>query len=76
MEKARVNRTNKLKPANYYSVYDIMDLVGVSRKTVYNYFSYGLPYIVIGNKRYVHDVRLSEFLEEYTGRSLNDWKNQ
>ena len=74
MEKARIKRTNKFKPANYLSVYDIMDVVGVSRKTVYNYFSYGLPYIVIGNKRYVHDIQMSEFLKEYTGKSLEEWK--
>ena len=74
MSRVRVNRNNSLKPDNYYSIAEIMKVIGISRKTVYNYFSYGLPYIIINGHRCVHDVKLSEFLKENTGKTLEEWK--
>lgn len=71
---ARIKKRQKYD--NYYTVEDIMEILHISRRQVFYYFSQEddkLQHIQIKHKNYVPNNILSDWLLRNTGRSLQYW---
>lgn len=63
-------------PEDWYDVARLIDLLGVSRRQIFYYFSRSenmLPHVQVNHKNYVKPQDLDLWLANETGKSLSEW---